>query len=156
MLEKCPNCGKRHIFKPKVCECGHDFEEELKIFCPKDKTELKLEWAECPTCKTPLNDLLKYPCPKCKKMVGVKDKFCACGEQLIFQVIDCPYCKKEIDARSTVCPKCGKNLYEEEGGHGGEEYAPDEYHCPRCGCRLAHATAECPVCDQQHYSYDDG
>ena len=73
MLEKCPNCGKTHIFKPKVCECGYDLEqkeEELKLFCPRDKTKLKLEWHECPTCKAPLNELIRYPCPKCEEMVG--------------------------------------------------------------------------------------
>ena len=69
-------------------------------------------------------------------------------------MITCPYCKKKIDADSRTCPKCGKSLYEGEAGHAGEDYKPDEYYCPRCGCRLAHATADCPVCDQPQYTYE--
>lgn len=157
MFEKCPKCGKTHILKPKVCGCGYDFEkgsEEEKLICPKCKREIS--WAEieklvaCPGCGEELNRLFTYPCPKCKESIGIKDKYCKCGEKLIREIMVCPFCKKEIGAESVVCPKCGKNLYLEEG-----EHVPEEYYCPRCGSKLLHATAECHVCDQPQYSYEE-
>ncbi len=145
MFEKCPNCGKTHILKPKACGCGYDFEkkeEEFKILCPKDNTELKLEWFECPKCKTPLNELIRYPCPKCGNIVGLKDKYCKCGEKLLIEVTTCPYCKSKIDAESTTCPKCGRSFYAQE-----HEHTAAEYHCPRCGYKLPTAASNCPICE---------
>jgi len=163
MFEKCPQCGRMHIFKPKVCGCGYDSEkgeERQKVVCPRDGTELKLEWFDCPKCKTPLNDLFRYACPKCGEMVGIKDAYCKCGNQLLFKVFTCPFCKKDIDAKSIACPRCGKNLYLAEHDYIPEEhmptgYVPEEYHCPRCGYRLPTAASDCPVCTQPRYYYDE-
>lgn len=153
LFESCPKCKKRHMFKPDVCSCGHDFkaekEAEVQAPCPKCKAIVKYEWLECPKCHTEVNRLFRYPCPKCKKFVGIKDKYCECGERLIWEVIACPFCRKEIPAEALACPKCGKNLYTDESA-----YVPDEYHCPRCGFRLATASSGCPICDQPHYHHE--
>jgi len=158
ILEKCPKCGKLHLLTPKMCGCGHDFEEESgregKLLCPRDGTELKYDWFACPKCETPLNDLFRYNCPKCGERVGIKDRYCKCGEELIPNVALCPYCKAVIDAKSIACPKCGKNFYVAENEHAHEEHAAQEYHCATCGCRLPTIDSQCPVCSQQQYSYE--
>lgn len=176
MLDKCPECGKTHVLKPKACECGYDFEKKgmkPRFFCPRDKTELKLEWSECPECKKPINELIRYLCPKCGEMVGIKDKACKCGEKLIREFFICWNCKKEVEAGTAVCPKCGikfninyskcprcGGLVEEDSplcSHCGlkfsyEESGIVEYTCPRCGYSLPTASSSCPICDQPQYS----
>jgi predicted RNA-binding Zn-ribbon protein involved in translation (DUF1610 family) len=148
MFERCPKCGKMHIFKPKVCECGHDFSsgQSSDVFtCPKCQRKLTLkEIAErytCPGCGEELNKLFRYPCPKCRTMVGIKDNYCEnCGEKLWTTVIACVYCGREIPAESTTCPHCGKSLTAEP------EYIPEKWYCSVCGTELPCATCACPIC----------
>ena len=176
MFERCPRCGRQFILRPKVCECGYDFAGGgLKLLCPLDKTELKEEWVECPKCRKPINDLFRYPCPKCGEIVGFKEKYCSkCGEQLVREFFICWNCKREVEVGSAVCPKCGIKFYKGYakcprcGGlveddavicpHCGLRFAEEgggtaEYVCSRCGTGLPYATAPCPVCESR-YSYE--
>jgi predicted amidophosphoribosyltransferase len=137
-----------HIFKPKVCECGYDFESGKadELICPKCKRRLTyMEISErhtCPGCEEELNKLFRYPCPKCGAAVGIKDKYCErCGEKLFQEFAVCPHCGKEIPADSKVCPHCGRPLVADQ------EYI-EKWYCPICGTELPCATCACPVCGE--------
>ena len=144
-----------HFIRPGKCGCGHEFKEEEEeedfLTCPKCERKVMFEEilkrVTCPGCGVELNRLFRYPCPKCRKMVGVKDKYCECGEKLNVETGICPYCGKEISADSVNCPKCGKNLYSDEGG--GEQ-GVETWSCGTCGMQLASATSPCPVCDSEY------
>lgn len=151
LFDRCPDCGRMYIlFRPKRCQCGYEFEkkEEGKdyLVCPKCGT--KLTWEEidnrvtCPGCGEELNKLFVYPCPKCGKPVGVKDRYCQCGEQLIKEVKVCPRCGKEVDFEARVCSNCGYNFYEES--------IPPKYYCPYCGMELPTPYSKCPVCGSEY------
>jgi len=120
LLSHCPNCGKLHIFTPEKCECGHSFKEfgeELPdwALCPNCKAKVKFTDLACPSCKIEVNKLFKYPCPSCRKPVGIKDKFCDCGKQLIedphyeYSTTEkwvCSRCGTELASSTSECPVC--------------------------------------------------
>jgi len=152
---RCPQCNKFHFIRPKTCGCGFDFERaerHMETRCPKCGALLDIDkMIVCPGCKTDLNELIHYTCPKCGKQAGIREKYCECGQELITEMTGCPFCGKGMRKDAAVCPHCGKNRYTHEPE---QEYVPDEYHCPRCGCKVPTISSPCPVCDQPSYTYE--
>lgn len=64
-----------------------------------------------------------YCCPQCKKV-----EFFHRGEEIKDRSVICPHCSEEILIRvgsDTVCPSCGKDIYEKVAGR--KYFRPDNF-----------------------------
>jgi len=158
-VKTCPHC--RHKFELIKCGCGKlgyvgptgclhcgghigfgshsDASPEPAVFQPK---QVSRNWdgRSCPICKatfkTPVepDERGHYFCPDCREEINF-----------------CPYCDVTIAASQLNdgenCPRCNKNMGDEECPFCREDIPCELDKCPKCGQGLENI--DCPGCDDE-------
>ncbi|MFA5108836.1 MAG: zinc ribbon domain-containing protein [Candidatus Micrarchaeia archaeon] len=89
---------------------------KIKAKCPKCKADIDTSMERCPGCGTHVELLLRFKCPECGTVNGIKNKKCEkCGYPLWEKEKEppagtryvCPICNYKADYYMLKCPACG-------------------------------------------------
>ena len=88
-------------------------EKGKTLTCTKCGEVIPAGKGECPKCRTPVKEMFKFSCPKCKGDVDYERKKCTqCGYDFAAKEesktsYTCPICSYKADYRMLSCPSCG-------------------------------------------------